>query len=133
MPKSLRPIAHIAAIAALAAWALGLGRWLRDPGVDASLLGLVVISTLIALALRQLYYEDTAAPVVEPVRDTRIDINTATMEELRTLPGVGPVAAAHIIRERDIGGPFASPEALTRVPGFGPAKVRALADLIRTS
>ena len=146
----LRLLAHFAALAALAAWALALGRWLRDPAADGSLFALVLLAAVIALGLRRLYGRDgiarlapAPAPVAEPPPpdpspspspdpepeppDSRIDLNAATVEELRRLPGVGPVAAQRIVDAR----PFGSVEELTRVAGFGPAKVRVLADLIR--
>jgi competence protein ComEA len=62
-----------------------------------------------------------------PLWDHRVDINEAGAEELQRLPGVGPVAARRIVDERAAGGPFETVDALTRVPGFGPAKVRVLA------
>ncbi len=52
-----------------------------------------------------------------------MDLNSASLDELQRLPGVGPVAAQRIADAR----PFASVEELVRVPGFGPAKVRVLA------
>ena len=61
----------------------------------------------------------------------RIDLNSAGAGELATLPGVGPVQAQRIVEEREAGGPFATVSDLARVPGFNPAKVRALADRAR--
>lgn len=51
-----------------------------------------------------------------------VNINTATSEELQTLPGVGEATAAAIIREREANGPFAAPEDLMRVSGIGEKK-----------
>jgi len=51
-----------------------------------------------------------------------VNINTATSEELQTLPGVGEATAAAIIREREANGPFATPEDLMRVSGIGEKK-----------
>lgn len=61
-----------------------------------------------------------------------IDLNSATVAELETLPGVGPATAAAIIDERDSGGPFAAVDDLERVRGIGPAKLEALRDLVTT-
>jgi competence protein ComEA len=60
----------------------------------------------------------------------RIDINTATAEELDTLPGVGEVTAAKIIEYRQQHGPFQTVEAIMDVPGIGEAKFDAMRELI---
>lgn len=53
----------------------------------------------------------------------KVNVNTATVEELDALPGVGAVLASEIARERDENGPFASPEDLMRVSGIGEKKL----------
>lgn len=60
-----------------------------------------------------------------------ININTATAEELDTLPGIGPSTAAAIVEDRERNGPFASPEDLMRVSGIGEGKFSKLKDQIR--
>lgn len=52
-----------------------------------------------------------------------VNINTATSEELTTLPGVGEATARAIIEEREANGPFASPEDVMRVSGIGEKKL----------
>lgn len=59
----------------------------------------------------------------------KVNINTATEQELDQLPGIGPATAAKIISYREENGPFASLEALEEVPGIGPAKIEALRDV----
>ncbi|WP_026239848.1 ComEA family DNA-binding protein [Parafrankia discariae] len=56
-----------------------------------------------------------------------LDLNTATLEQLDTLPGVGPVLAQRIIDWRAANGPFTSPDQLGEVTGVGD---RRLADLM---
>ncbi len=51
-----------------------------------------------------------------------VNINTATLEELDTLPGVGPSTAQAIIDDRTQNGPFSSIEDLMRVSGIGDKK-----------
>lgn len=60
-----------------------------------------------------------------------LDLNTATVEQLDTLPGIGPVTAAAIIAWRDNHGPFGSVEQLGEVDGIGPARLDKLRDLVR--
>jgi competence protein ComEA len=59
-----------------------------------------------------------------------VDLNTATAEQLDTLPGVGPATAAAIIAHRDQHGPFTSVDQLLDVRGIGEAKLEQLRDLV---
>lgn len=55
-----------------------------------------------------------------------VNLNTATVEQLETLPGVGPVLAQRIIDYRDQHGPFTSVDQLRQVSGIGDAKFNDL-------
>ena len=59
-----------------------------------------------------------------------VNINTATVEQLDTLPGVGEATATAIIEDREQNGPFTSPEDLMRVSGIGEKKFERLEGLI---
>jgi competence protein ComEA len=59
-----------------------------------------------------------------------IHLNTATVEELETLPGVGPAIAAAIVRHREANGPFASVDALLDVPGVGEGRLANWRELL---
>ncbi|MDQ2693803.1 MAG: ComEA family DNA-binding protein [Pseudomonadota bacterium] len=52
-----------------------------------------------------------------------VNINTATAEELMTLPEIGPKKAAAIIEHREQNGPFQQVDDLTKVKGIGPKTV----------
>jgi len=56
----------------------------------------------------------------------KVNINTATAEQLDTLPGVGPSTAKSIITYRTQKGPFKKTSDLLNVPGIGPAKYDAM-------
>jgi len=59
-----------------------------------------------------------------------VDLNTATLEQLDALSGVGPATAQKIIDFREANGGFSSVEQLLDVPGIGDAKFAALKDLV---
>jgi competence protein ComEA len=59
-----------------------------------------------------------------------VNVNTATIDQLDALPGVGPATAAAIVAHRDANGPFVRVEDLEAVRGIGPAKLDALRDLV---
>ena len=59
-----------------------------------------------------------------------VDVNRASEEELRVLPGIGGVLAARIVEARLRDGPFASLDDLRRVKGLGRAKLERLAAAI---
>lgn len=70
-------------------------------------------------------------PVVkQPQEVQRISINTASLEELCTLPGIGKGTAQRIIDYRSSEGLFQSVEDLMKVKGIGNAKFEKLKDLI---
>ncbi len=60
-----------------------------------------------------------------------IDLNTATVEQLDALPGIGPVTAAAIVAWRDANGKFTSVDQLGDVDGIGPARLEKLRSLVR--
>jgi competence protein ComEA len=70
------------------------------------------------------------APISTPASTGLININTATLEELDTLPGIGPVKAQSIIDHRNKHGPFNSIEAIQDVVGIGPVTYEGLKELI---
>ena len=61
----------------------------------------------------------------------QVNINTATSDELQTLPRVGPATAAKIIEYRTANGPFTSVDQLLDVPGIGERTLANFRDQIR--
>lgn len=60
----------------------------------------------------------------------KININTASAEDLDTLPGIGPARAADIIAYREENGSFQNIEELKNVKGIGDKSFEDLKDLI---
>ena len=59
-----------------------------------------------------------------------VHLNTATLEELDALPGVGPVTAQKILDHREQHGAFSSVDDLDAIPGIGPARLEQLRELV---
>ena len=71
---------------------------------------------------------DTAAFQTE---DKRVNLNTATLEELDALPGVGPSTAKNIIAYREAHGGFAAPEEIMNVKRIGEKTFQKLKEFIK--
>ena len=67
----------------------------------------------------------SAAPAGAPV-----NLNSATVEELDVLDGIGPTTAQKIVDYREEHGGFSSVDDLDSVPGIGPATVESLRDAV---
>jgi competence protein ComEA len=65
-----------------------------------------------------------------PAPSGPVHLNTATLEALDALPGVGPVTAQKILDYRTAHGAFSSVDELDAVPGIGPARLDDLRKLV---
>ena len=75
------------------------------------------------------YADNTSAP--ENSKTSLVRLNTARLEELETLPGIGPALARRIVEDREAHGPFRTASEITRVRGIGPRKWDALRPFVR--
>ena len=83
----------------------------------------------------QLSQLPTKPPVTAPSQSgdavaVTVNINTATAEQLQTLPGIGEALAGRIVAYREANGPFTSVAQLTQVSGIGEKRLAAILELI---
>ena len=76
--------------------------------------------------------QDPTGQRSQPIVVSTININTADLAALESLPGIGPALAQRILDYRQANGPFANPAEITEVSGIGPAKFEGIQDLITT-
>ena len=77
---------------------------------------------------RAVWMGESAAGVAASGESVRVNINTASVEELATLDGIGEVTARKIVADREKNGAFATIEDIKRVSGIGDKKFDAIAD-----
>lgn len=81
-------------------------------------------------AVPQLPWEPPAA--AQAAGMDLVDINTAGLEELTALPGIGEARARAILDDREANGPYRYPEDLLRVRGVGEGVLSGILDQITT-
>ena len=107
--------------------------WSRRPGAGA-IVGVVALccaAVAIALWLRPVTVGDDSERLwrqFDPslVADMRVDLNSASVDELQVLPMIGPTLAQRIVTDRNALGPFAAVADLARVSGIGPRTIQRI-------
>ena len=86
----------------------------------------------LAVLSEHLYVENAAPARISPDESSEglVNINTASLEELCTLDGIGEVIAGRIIEYREENGPFGSVDELIDVKGIGEKKLEDIRDRI---
>jgi competence protein ComEA len=78
-----------------------------------------ITAASLAIALAFLFGTGLAVAAGKPAPAGKVNINTATVEQLATLPGVGQKLAARIVEYRQKSGGFKSTQELINVRGLG--------------
>lgn len=104
-----------------------------EPGVDVAVLNLarkVVDGELIMVGVTPPPGQALPTGPAAPAVGGPVNLNTATLTDLDTLPGVGPVLAQRILDARDAQGGFKAVGDLRKVDGIGDARYEQLKDLV---
>ena len=78
-----------------------------------------LVATGLALALAGLVCAGPVLAAGKPAPTGKVNVNTATAEQLTALPGVGPKLAARIVEHRQKEGAYHSVQDLLNVKGIG--------------
>jgi comEA protein len=115
----------LCAAVALLALGMALGRFTLLRG------GAVIAARPDSGAVVALAVAEAEAPEIDVA--WRININTASAEELAELPGIGPAIAERIIQYRADAGDFEAPEEIMAVRGIGEGVYSRIRDYITVS
>lgn len=90
---------------------------------------LVVQSTADSTSLNASEREPTSSP--SPSAENPINVNSASLDALQALPGIGPALSKRIETYRSSQRPFQHVDELTRVSGIGPKTLETLRPMVR--
>jgi competence protein ComEA len=85
-----------------------------------------IVATAIAVAFALTFVTGMAVAAAKPAPAGKVNINTASAEQLTTLPGVGPKLAARIVEYRQKSGAFKSVQELMNVRGLGEKNLKKI-------
>jgi len=91
----------------------------------------LVLAAFFALAL--LAAPTPASGAGGEEKPARVNLNTAGMEELTTLPGIGPAYAKRIVDYREKNGPFKRVEDLLNIQGIGEKTLERIREKVTVS
>lgn len=91
----------------------------------------VMPAAVVAVAQDGVGAAPAAGSAVAGAADPPISLGSATVEQLDTIEGIGPVTAADILEFRDQQGGLSSVDELDQVSGIGPATMEALRDRLQ--
>ena len=84
---------------------------------------IITLAIIISLVLAMV-------PVIMAEEQTKVDLNTASVEELVQIKGIGQKYAQRIVEYREQNGPFSKAEDVMKIKGIGSKKFESIKDLI---
>jgi competence protein ComEA len=91
-----------------------------------------IVATALAVAFALSLTTGLAVAAAKPAPAGKVNINTASAEQLTTLPGVGPKLAARILDYRQKSGAFKSVHELMNVRGIGEKNLKKIEQYLST-
>ena len=95
------------------------------------LMGVIAIALVSALGTRAAFAPEPQIAQLLARLSEPLDLNSATLDELIDLPGIGPVLAQRIIEYRERHGGFRTLEELLEIRGIGPKRFEQLKGRVR--
>ncbi len=78
-----------------------------------------IVATALAFSMAAFMFAGSVLAAGKPAPTAKVNINTASVEQLTTLPGVGPKLAGRIVEYRQKSGSFKTTQDLLNVKGIG--------------
>ena len=91
-----------------------------------------IVALGLALVLSLLTSTGVALAAAKPAPTGKVNVNTATAEQLTALPGVGPKLATRIVEYRQKSGGFKSVQELLNVQGIGEKNLQKIQGYLST-
>ena len=91
-----------------------------------------IVATAVAVAFALTLASGLAVAAAKPTPAGKVNINTASAEQLTTLPGIGPKLAARIVEYRQKSGAFKTVHELMNVRGVGEKNLKKIEQYLST-
>lgn len=118
----------ITPVSILACACLMLGAFLAGMFIGRNIVGGPIQTSVLTTPVTSQSSESASS--VPAASQGKVNINTATLEELMTLEGIGETYAQRIIDYRNVNGPFTNIAQIKNVSGIGDKRFEAIKDFI---
>ena len=109
----------------------------EEKGITLLIVGLLILSVVLSFFYHRFpsqsnrfLYSQTVSSPDNSISGIAVSVNTASLDELTELPGIGAVIAQRIIDYRNSAGPFKEKQDLLQVKGIGEKKLNKMIECI---